>query len=71
MAANEIGAQRILKLIEKYGLDVYKEVSRRFMEYGERISLQELKKIPNGTYKETCWIENDGFGKGPFPIKLN
>lgn len=70
IAANDVGASRIIKLIEKYGLDAYRQAAKEFMEYGERISLKELKKIPNGIYENTAWIENDGFGNGPFPMKL-
>jgi len=70
IAANDVGAGRIIKLIEKYGLDAYTQAAKEFMEYGERISLKELQKIPNGVYENTGWIENDGFGNGPFPLKL-
>lgn len=70
IAANDVGASRIIKLIEKYGLNAYRQATNEFMEYGERISLLELKKIPNGIYENTGWIENDGFGNGPFPVKL-
>jgi len=55
IAANDVGAERIIKLIDKYGLKAYKQAAKEFMEYGERISLKELQKIPNGTY-EKYWI---------------
>ncbi|MDV2448091.1 5-oxoprolinase [Elizabethkingia anophelis] len=70
IAANDVGASRIIKLIEKYGLEAYRQAAKEFMEYGERISLAELSKIPTGVYENTGWIENDGFGNGPFPLKL-
>ena len=46
IAANDVGASRIIKLIEKYGLEAYRQAAKEFMEYGERISLAELAKIP-------------------------
>jgi N-methylhydantoinase B len=70
IAANDVGAIHIKKLIEKYGLAAYQQAAKEFMEYGEKISLQELKKIPNGIYENVGYIENDGFNNGPFPIKL-
>jgi N-methylhydantoinase B len=70
IAANDVGANNIIKLIEKYGLDAYQQAAKEFMEYGEKISVQELKKIPNGIYENTGWVENDGFNNGPFPLKL-
>lgn len=71
IAANEVGAARVLAIIEKYGLESYQMAIEEFINYGERMSLNELKKIPNGTYKGESWIENDGFGDGPFPLKLS
>lgn len=70
IAANDVGATRVLGIIEKYGLKAYEMAIEEFIEYGERMSLNELKKIPNGTYAGESWIENDGFGGGPFPLKL-
>lgn len=70
IAANDVGAERVLAIIEKYGLASYQEAVDEFISYGERISLQELKKIPNGVYEGTSLIENDGFGNGPFPLKV-
>ncbi|WP_264532326.1 hydantoinase B/oxoprolinase family protein [Flavobacterium sp. N502540] len=70
IAANDVGGNNIIRLIEKYGLEAYEKAAVEFMEYGERISLLELQKIPNGIYENTGWIENDGFGNGPFPLKL-
>ena len=70
IAANEVGAARVLTIIGKYGLKAYKMAIIEFINYGERISLDELKKITNGTFIGESWIENDGFGGGPFPLKL-
>jgi N-methylhydantoinase B len=70
IAANDVGAERVLGIIEKYGLNAYQQAVKEFIAYGEKISLRELKKIPNGVYKGTAMIENDGFGGGPFPLKL-
>ena len=70
IAANDVGADRILALIEKYGLDTYEAAVEDYINYGERMCLQELKKIPKGIYKGESLIETDGFGGGPFPIKL-
>lgn len=71
IAANEVGSTRVLTLIDKYGLDLYEIAIEEFMNYGEKMSLEELKKIPNGVYNGIGHIENDGFGNGPFPIKLS
>jgi len=69
MAAAEVGALRVISIIEKYGLDTFIKAKDDFLDYGERMCLEALKKIPNGMYEGTSEIEDNGFGEGPFPIK--
>ena len=33
------------------------------------MSIEALKTIPNGVYEGESYIEDNGFGEGPFPIK--
>ena len=69
IAAAEIGAKRVISIIEKYGLETYKKAKEDFLNYGERMCIEALKGIPNGVYKGGSIIEDNGFGEGPFPIK--
>jgi N-methylhydantoinase B len=69
IAATEVGAKRVLSIIEKYGLDTYKKAKDDFLDYGERMCIEALKEIPNGVYEGETTIEDNGFGEGPFPIK--
>ena len=69
IAAAEIGAKRVISIIEKYGLETYKKAKEDFLNYGERMCIEALKGIPNGVYKGESSIEDNGFGEGPFPIK--
>lgn len=68
IAAAEVGARRVITIIEKYGLKTYKKASASFLDYGERMSIEALKTIPNGVYEGVSAIEDNGFGEGPFPI---
>jgi len=69
IAAAEVGAKRVITIIEKYGLETYKKAGVSFLDYGERMSLEALKSISNGIYEGVSAIEDNGFGEGPFPIK--
>ncbi|PCH75995.1 MAG: 5-oxoprolinase [Flavobacteriaceae bacterium] len=69
IAAAEVGAKRVISIIDKYGLSTYKKAIVDFLDYGERMCIQALKEIPNGVYKGESNIEDNGFGEGPFPIK--
>lgn len=69
IAAAEVGAKRVISIIEKYGFDTYKKAKDGFLDYGERMCIEALKEIPNGVYEGESAIEDNGFGEGPFPIK--
>lgn len=69
IAAAEVGAKRVISIIEKYGLETYKKAKNDFLDYGERMCIEALKDIPNGVYEGESIIEDNGFGEGPFPIK--
>ncbi len=69
IAAAEVGAKRVISIIDKYGLSIYKKAILDFLAYGERMCIEALKEIPNGVYKGESIIEDNGFGEGPFPIK--
>lgn len=69
IAAAEVGAKRVVDIIDKYGFEVYKDAGISFLNYGERMSLEALKTIPKGVYEGESAVENNGFGEGPFPVK--
>lgn len=70
VAAAEIGAKRVLSIINKYSFKTYTKAVTSFLDYGERMCLEALKEIPSGVYKGETMIESNGLGEGPFPIKL-
>lgn len=70
VAATEIGAKRVLSIINKYSFKTYTKAVTSFLDYGERMCLEALKEIPSGVYKGETMIESNGLGEGPFPIKL-
>ncbi len=69
IAAAEVGAKRVISIIEKYGLKTFIKAKDDFLDYGERMCIEALKTIPNGDYEGVSEIEDNGFGEGPFPIK--
>ena len=53
IAAVRIGAGRLSDLARKYGLDTFESAMESFMQFGEQVSLAELKKLPHGTFELT------------------
>ena len=70
IAAAKVGADRILELIKKYGLKVFKAAKGSLLDYGEKMTIAALKQFPKGVFTGETLLEDDGFGNGPFPIKV-
>lgn len=73
VASVRVGERRILEIVDKYGKDVFLYALEEYMNYGEQVSLNALKQIPNGVfsleeeqdsgqiYKVTVEIKDDEF----------
>lgn len=70
IAACKVGAKRILELVEKYGVDEVVEAMASLLDYGERMTLEELRKLPKGVFTAEDVVEEDGHGNGPFEVKV-
>jgi N-methylhydantoinase B len=69
-ASLRLGERRFQELCDKYGLDVVLGSIEALMDYGERMTLLELEKIPPGVYEAEDLIDDDGIGNGPFPVRV-
>ncbi|MGC6329006.1 hydantoinase B/oxoprolinase family protein [Rhizorhabdus sp. FW153] len=70
VAACRVGARRIVELAEKYGVDELVGAMDALLEYGERMTREELRKLPKGVFTAEDVIEEDGHGNGPFAVKV-
>lgn len=59
VAACQIGAQRYVELLEKYGRETVEASCEELMNYSERMMRQEIEALPDGTYRAEGLI--DGF----------
>ena len=55
-----VGARRLVELIDKYGLEQLQIQVRELLDYTERLTRAEIAKIPAGTYHGAYVIEDDG-----------
>lgn len=53
IASVRIGAKRLAELAGKYGVDTFGNAMESFMDFGEKVSLAELAKLPHGTFELT------------------
>jgi N-methylhydantoinase B len=69
-ASLRLGERRFQELCDKYGAGVVLGSIEALLDYGERMTRLELDKLPKGTYEAEDWIDDDGIGNGPFPVRV-
>jgi len=70
MAANLLGKQRVLELIDRYGVETLHEAMEDIMTYSERRMRIEISKMPKGNYSAEDYLENMGTSNKKVKIKV-
>ncbi|MGL4288133.1 MAG: hydantoinase B/oxoprolinase family protein [Phreatobacter sp.] len=69
-AAAQVGKRGLDKLMQRYGADDVDTYMQELLDYAERLTRQEIKTWPRGTYRFTDYIDDDGFSETPIPINV-
>ncbi len=60
LAACQLGKERFLRLVDRYGAEVVMSAAYDWMDYSEKMLRQEIAKIPDGTYGPVVgWLDDD------------
>jgi len=70
IAANSVGRRRLLELVDKYSLETVLCQMKALQDHSERMVRELISRIPNGIYRATDLMENDGKGSLNIPIAL-
>ncbi len=68
VAACQIGAERFIDLVKKYGLKAVNDASKALMDYSEKLMRDAIKEVPDGIYSATTFL--DGFLEDPYKKDL-
>ena len=69
--ATQVGETQLIQLVEKYGLDTILTAFNEVQDYVEFMTREKVKKLPNGTWETTDFIDMDPeIGDGLIPIKV-
>jgi N-methylhydantoinase B len=71
LAALHTGAARLREIADKRSADLTLSAMDALVEYADRMLLEGLRLIPPGQYDGEDWLEDDGFGSGPIPIRVS
>jgi N-methylhydantoinase B/oxoprolinase/acetone carboxylase alpha subunit len=65
MAACQLGRDRFLRLIERYGSETVMSAAYGWMDYSESMLREQIAKIPDGEYvAPTAWLDDDARNRG-------
>jgi N-methylhydantoinase B len=69
-AANRIGAERWRELLARYDRPTTLAAMQALLAYGERKIRAALRRVPDGVYTFEDWMDDDGAGGPPVPIRV-
>lgn len=70
IAANRRGAQRLAETASRFGAALTNEYMKELLAYTERMTRALLRRIPEGTYCFTDYLDDDGVTDQPLPITV-
>ena len=66
----EVGIKRLGHAAEKYSLRKIKEAGDELLAYSEKMMREVIRQIPDGTYKFSDFLDDDGAGTKNIPIEV-
>lgn len=70
VAGLKTGEKRFTELCDKYGKEIVVSAIERMLKTSEEISRNEVRKIPDGVYEASDFIDDDGLSDEPLEIKV-
>jgi N-methylhydantoinase B len=68
IASVRVASSRFDELCTRHGIDTIETAIERTIAHSRELVLLELERLPHGNYRANDWIDDDGFGRGPFPV---
>ena len=70
VAACRTGEARFQAILDRFGYDTYVAARDEIYRQSEQLEREAVAAIPDGTYEAEGFLDNDGLGHGPIPVKL-
>jgi N-methylhydantoinase B len=70
IAANARGAERLLELFTRYGKGEVTEAGEQLLAYTERMTRRMIASLPDGSYRFTDQLDDDGVSDRPVKITV-
>jgi len=70
VASARAAAERVRDLIDKYGLEQVRRAIQHSIDYAKHRFRERMDSLPNGHFEAEDVMDDDGFGNGPYRIKV-
>ena len=70
ISANRLGVQRVQQLLAVMGVAAYQLGLHELNDYAQRLAQAGIARIPNGEYRFTDVMDDDGLGQRDIPIHV-
>jgi N-methylhydantoinase B len=70
ISANRTGVQRLEALLQSLGIDDFQQALEQLNDYGERLAASALAQIPEGEYRFSDVMDDDGVGTRDILIQV-
>ncbi|MFL6452069.1 MAG: hydantoinase B/oxoprolinase family protein [Bryobacteraceae bacterium] len=70
IGACRIGAERVLSLVEKYGIARVQANITALLDHSERLMRAELRQLPRGEFSAEDALDDDGISNARIPIRV-
>jgi len=70
VASCHVGARELLRIIERFGYSTFKAATERMFDHGEHVVREFLKSLPDGTFRATCHMDNNGVDDKPIEFDI-
>src|SRR5207249_4195622 len=71
LAVNRLGERRLGELIARWGLPTVRAACDELLAYGERKIRAAIAAVPDGVYRFTDAMDDDGVSDEPIPVAVN
>jgi N-methylhydantoinase B len=70
LGAQATGARRLVELAAREGAAEWERAAEALLDVTERHARAALARLPHGTWRFADWLDDDGLGNGPLPIRV-
>ena len=70
-ASIRVGEQRLKEIVARYTLETTMEHMEALLDYSERLTRATISRIPDGVYRYTDYMDDDGLTDQPVPIAVS